>query len=126
MLIPIEKKSQTTRCEEHRKISLIVHASKVILCVLTSRIETKATAYLSNIQFGFRKGVGTREAIAAIRLLCERCIDHEQDVYMCFVDYEKAYDRVDWAKLQEVLKSIGVDWRDRRLIERLYMGQRAR
>ena len=95
MLIPIEKKSQTTRCEEHRKISLIVHASKIFIRVLTSRIETKATAYLSNIQFGFRKGVGTREAIAAIRLLCERCIDHEQDVYMCFVDYEKAYDRVD-------------------------------
>ena len=29
-------------------------------------------------------------------------------------------------KLLEVLKSIGVDWRDRRLIERLYIRQRAR
>ena len=122
MLIPIEKKSQTTRCEEHRTISLIVHASEVILRVLTSRIETKATAYLSNNQFGFRKGFGTRETIAAKRLLSERCIDLEQDVYVCFVDYEKAYDRVNLVKLLEVLKSIGVDWRDRRLIERLYMG----
>ena len=29
-------------------------------------------------------------------------------------------------KLLEVLKSIGVDWQDRRLIERLYTGQKAR
>ena len=47
-------------------------------------------------------------------------------VYVCFVDYEKAFDRVNWVKLLEVLKSIGVDWRDRRLIERLYIGQSAR
>ena len=31
VLIPIEKKSQTKRCEKHRTISLTVHASKVIL-----------------------------------------------------------------------------------------------
>ena len=80
VLIPIGKKSQTKRYEQHRTISLIVHASKVILLVLTRRIETKVNAYLSNDQFGFRKGVGTREAIAAMRLLIERYIDHEQDV----------------------------------------------
>ena len=78
--------------------------------------------YLGSDQFGLRKGVGTREAIAAMKLLSERCTDHEQGVYVCFVDYEKAFDRVNWVKL-EVLKSIGID---RRLIERLYMGQRAR
>jgi len=30
------------------------------------------------------------------------------DMCLCFVDYEKAFDRVDWR--------IGVDWRDRSLI----------
>ena len=71
VLIPIEKKPQTTRCEEHRTISLMVYASKVIVRVLTSRIEMKANAYLSNDQFEFRKGVGTRAAFAAMRLLSE-------------------------------------------------------
>ena len=103
-----------------------MHTSTVIFRILTSRIDTKANAYVSNDQFGFRNSVGTREAIAAMRLLSERCIDHDQDVYVCFLDYENAFDRVNWVKLLEVLKYIGVDWRDRRLIERLYMGQRAR
>ena len=42
--------------------------------------------------------------------------------------YEKAFDRVNWVKLLEVLKSISVDLHDQWLIERLcvYMGQRPR
>lgn len=99
-------KPQTTKCEEHRTISLLVHASKVILRLLTSRMESKAEAFLSNDQFSFRKGVGTREAIAVVRLIGERCIDHEQDVYVCFVDYEKVLNRVH--KLGEALESFEI------------------
>src|SRR5207244_13628696 len=42
------------------------------------------------------------------------------EVYICFVDFKKAFDRVDWIKMMEVLESVGVDWRDRRLIYQLY------
>jgi len=38
-----------------------------------------------------------------------------------FVDYEKAFDRVDWRKMMWMLKDIGVDWRDRNLISKLYL-----
>ena len=86
-------------------------------------MESKEEAFLRNDQFSFRKGVGTREVIAVVRLIGERCIDREQDVYLCFVDYEKVLNRVNWVKLLEVLKSIRIDWRDRRLIERLDMGK---
>src|ERR1043165_7345638 len=48
-------------------------------------------------------------------------------LYICFVDYEKAFDRVDWKKLMRILRRIGVDWRER-LIGSLhvYMGQRVK
>src|SRR6218665_687574 len=68
----------------------------------------------------------TRDAIGALRLLMERSLQHGQNIYVCFVDYEKAFDRVDWKKLMNALRRIGVDWKDRRLIGNLHMGQKVR
>ena len=45
---------------------------------------------------------------------------------MAFVDYEKAFEWINWKKKMEILKNIGVDWRDRRLIKELYIHQTAR
>ena len=69
----------------------------------------------------FRKRCGTREAIVVIRTLQERCLEHDQDVYVCYVDFEKAFDRVNWLIQMETLKNIGVDWKDRRMIRNLYI-----
>jgi len=41
------------------------------------------------------------------------------------MDYEKAFDRVNWCKLLETLKKIGIDKNDRELIKNLYMDQTA-
>jgi len=57
--------------------------------------------------YGFRRGCGTRDAIPAMRVLCDRSLEHNNKVYVCYVDYEKAFDRVNWDKLMTVLKSIG-------------------
>ena len=74
-------------------------------------------------QFGFRKGCGTRDAIGVMRTVCERSLEHEKEVYVCFVDFEKAFDRVNWVKMFEILKHLHIDWKDRRLLKDLYMRQ---
>ena len=43
----------------------------------------------------------------------------------CFVDFEKAFDRVNWAKMFEILENLHIDWKDRRLLQDLYMRQEA-
>jgi len=57
---------------------------------------------------------GTKDAIAAVRELCERNLEYNNKIFVC-VDYEKAFDRIDWVKLLDILSNKGVDWRDRRL-----------
>src|SRR6267154_5036123 len=60
-----------------------------------------------------------------MRTLCERSLEHGNEVYICSVDFEKAFDRVNWVKMFEILKSLHIDWRDRRLLQDLYMRQEA-
>src|SRR6476661_1948384 len=58
-----------------------------------------------------------------MRMKCERSLEFGNNVYICFVDFKKAFDRVNWEKMMKVLQSIDVDWRDRRMISELYMNQ---
>lgn len=128
IMIPIKKKNNATTCKDYRTISLLPHAAKVMLKILTKRIQAKVEAEkgLGEDQFGFRKGRGTRDAIGALRVLTERSLEYGQEVYICFVDYEKAFDRVDWRKLMSALRRRGIDWKDRRLIGNLYMNQKVK
>ena len=123
MMIRLQKKMNAVECSDHQAISLISHASK--LKFLTDRIEAKARDFIGQIQFGFRKGCGTRDSIGVMRMICERSLEFGNNVYICFVHFEKAFDRVNWEKMMKVLQSIGVDWRDRRMISELYMNQDA-
>jgi hypothetical protein len=45
-------------------------------------------------QFEFISGRSTMEAIFLIRQLMERCREQKKDMYMIFIDLEKAYDKV--------------------------------
>ena len=91
-MIPIEKKIGATDCSDFRTINLICHALKIVPGILKKSITSKADEYLGEDQYGFRRGSGTREAIVAMRIICERNLEHDQKVYICFVDSEKAFD----------------------------------
>jgi len=79
-------------------MSLIPHASKIILRTVTRKIEGKARDAISKTQFGFRKCMRTRE----VRMLCERSIENDNDVYACFINLEKPFDRVNWVKMMSI------------------------
>ena len=54
--------------------------------------------FLSNyelpyIQAGFRKGRGTRDQIANIRWIIEKAREFQKNIYFCFIDDVKAFDR---------------------------------
>jgi hypothetical protein len=81
VMIPLRKKPNATECSDHRTISLISHAAKILLKVLKERLEAKTEAiyFIGEDQFGFRAGKGTRAATAVLRTLGERGLQHGKD-----------------------------------------------
>lgn len=77
------------------------------------------------VQAGFRRGRGTRDQIANIRWIMEKAREHQKDVYLCFIDYSKAFDCVNHAKLWNILRSMGVPEHLILLMRNLYIGQEA-
>ena len=57
--------------------------------------------------------------------MAERALDVQKDIFACFVDDEKAFDKVRHEKLFGILKDLEVDGRDLRLIKNLYWRQKA-
>ena len=118
-MIALKKKPQATKCSDHRTISLIAHTAKIVAKILRRRIEKKIEDVLGEDQFGFRRGKGTRDAIGMLRIISERTLEIDEELSVCFIDWQKAFDRVNWTKLMQILKEIGIDWRERRLISNL-------
>lgn len=52
-------------------------------------------------------------------MLTQRPRDVKHDVYGCFIDYQKAFDRMKHDKLLEILKGIGIENQDLRIISYL-------
>lgn len=123
--IPIPKKASAKRCDEYRLISLMSHILKLFLKIIHSRIFKKCEQDISQSQFGFREGMGTREALFGLNVLFQKCRDQQKKVYTCFIDYEKAFDRVDHVKLLKILESRGLDKNDIAIIQNLYWYQTA-
>ena len=80
IFIAIPKKFGTTECKNHRTISVMSHISKVILRVELERIKDPIRKNLSDEQFGYRPGKGTRNAILCLRTLAEKRIEKQNDM----------------------------------------------
>lgn len=79
-------------------------------------MERKIESTLSEDQFGFRKNMGTREAILALRLIVEKRIRKDKSTFVAFVDIEKAFDNVNWEIMFKMMKRAGIATKERKLL----------
>jgi hypothetical protein len=117
------KMQRPSHNQSHRTISLIEHAAKIVARILRGKIDRKIEDVLGQDQFGFRRGKGTRDAIGMLRIISERNLAIDEELCACFIDWQKAFDRVNWTKLMQILTESDIDWRERRLNRKLYMDQ---
>ena len=60
-----------------------------------------------------------------INVLFQKCRDQRKDVYACFLDYEKAFDRVRHVEMIQVLEKRNINAFDLRIVKTLYWKQTA-
>ena len=104
LIITLPKKDNLQLCQNYRTISLISHSSKVMLKVILNRLKPQAEETIAEEQAGFRAGRSTTEHL---RILCEKYLQHQQNLYHVFNDFKKAFDRATSAV--QLNGSIG-DW----------------
>ena len=99
-----QRRAMQKKCSNYHTISLISHASKVMLKILQVRLQQYMNHELPDVQAVFRKGRGTRDQIANIDWITEKAREFQTNIYFCFTDYTKAFDYVDHNKLWKILR----------------------
>ena len=125
ILIPIPKEGSTKGCANFRTVAFISHASKIMLKILHARPQHYVNQELPDVQAGFRKARGTKDQIANILWIIEKAREFQKNIYLCFIDYTKAFDCVDHNKLWKALKEMGIPGHLTCLLRNLYVGQEA-
>ena len=71
--------SQRKAMPKNAQFALISHDSKVMLKILQARLQQYVNRELPDVQAGFRKGRGTRDQIANIRLIIEKASEFQKN-----------------------------------------------
>ena len=110
-ITPVPKGSGAGSCpSEYRPISITPVLSKVFERLLAKRLYAYAESnnLFPNLQFGFRKGLGTCDALLTISNTVQKALDLGQEVRMIGLDFSAAFDRVNHKALLFKLKQLGI------------------
>ena len=111
-------------CGAYRGVKLQEHAMKIVERVLENRIRGLVT--IDHMQFGFTPGKGTTRALFMLGRLQEEFRGREKKLYMCFVDLEKAFDRVPRKVMEWALRKKGLAEVLVQAVMTLYEGSRTK
>ena len=85
------KKGNAKKCSNYCTIALISHISKLMFKILHMKLQQYVKRELPDVQSGFRKGRGTGDQIAIIHWIVGKARVFQKNIYLCFVDYSKAF-----------------------------------
>jgi Reverse transcriptase (RNA-dependent DNA polymerase) len=92
-------------CGSYRGIKLLDQAMKVMERVMEKWIRDRVK--IDKMQFGFSKGKCTTDAIFIVHQLQEKYLGVKRELWLAFVDIEKAFDGVPREVLWWALRELG-------------------
>ena len=110
IITPIQKAGMSDkRCPlNYRGITITSSVYKLFCYILSGRIQhwVGVNNLLSDEQNGFRPNRSCMDHVVSLNLVVQSHIKHRKDLYCTFIDFSKAFDRIDrsalWAKLSHM------------------------
>ena len=122
MVTIFKQKGDIMECGNNRGIKLMEHILKLWERVVESKL--RKIVNIHGMQFGFMPGRSTVDAIFITRQVQENFLEGNRKLYWCFVDLEKAFDRVPREVVYWCLRKRGVPERLIGMIRSMYTGAR--
>jgi hypothetical protein len=113
-------KGSPVECGNYRTIKLLEHGMKIIERVFESRL--RQVVNLREDQYGFVKGKGTTDAIFILRQIQEKFLEKNKELFLVFVDLEKAFDRVPRSLIEWAMRRKGVPEYYVKVVNSMYDG----
>ena len=96
-----------------------------MLKILQARLQQYMNHELPDVQAGFRKDRETRDQIVNFCWIIKKARQFQKNIYLCFIDYAKAFDCMDHNKLWKILKEMAIPDHLTCLLRNMYAGQEA-
>ena len=80
------KKGNAKECSNDHTITLISHASRVMLKILQARLQQYVNHEPPDVQAGFKKGRRTRDQIPNIGWIIKNTREFQKNIYFCSID----------------------------------------
>ena len=110
IITPLYKTGELDNPDNYKGIALNSCISKLFTTLLNNRltevIENKNL--LKRNQLGFRKGFRTADHMLTVKTLIDKYLSQNKKLYLCFVDFKKAYDTTWRIGLLSKLRSYGI------------------
>ena len=123
IIIPIHKSGNKNDPDNYRGVSLLSILGKDFAHILNKRLSwwQEESNKIAEEQSGFRTGYSTMDNVFALYAIVQRYLTKKSGkVYVCFVDFKKAFDTINRSMLWNVLRKAGVGGKMLKSLQSMY------
>ena len=107
-IVKLPNKGDLSNCNNWGGITLLPIPGKAFCSVLLERIKKEIDKKLREHQAGFRSGRSCIEQIYTLRHIIQQSLEFQQDIYINFIDFKKAFDSIHRDSLWKISRSYGI------------------